>query len=475
MKKSSAALRYLLCAATGVALFSCKKKDAPADPGTPDTNQYVNDWIYQNMKSDYFWTDKLPASPDRSKDPETFFYDLLNRPDDRFSWIVPDYRTLVSSLNGVVKEAGYSVTLFLFGQSKLGAQIQYVKRNSPAEAAGLKRGDVFWAINGKEYSYASGADVDAFLSALEQNHTLRISKIIPGSDGRDSSTAPGNPIQLTVLEYAENPVYLDSVYEINGKKIGYFMYNFFTPDKGDSSLLYDNQMDAVFGRFKSKGITDLVLDLRYNPGGDSRSMLNLGSNIIKGFSPGKVFYRREYNKAISDQLVKDYGADFLVEKFTEKSNNIGNQLQHFVVLTSGATASASELLVNGLRPYMPVYLIGDTTYGKNVGSWTIYARNDRRNSWGLQPIVTKAFNSEGKSDYTNGFPPQQVLEEGFQMGVLGDIKEPMLYAALTHILGAAPARMAQSAAPARSTLQKVGASQQRRAYANQLIEQKPGQ
>lgn len=477
MNKSSVALRYLLCATTGMILFSCKKKDtAPDNPPGGDSNKYVNDWIYENMKSDYYWTDDIPASPDRTKDPETFFYSLLKNPDDRFSWIVPDYKVLLASLSGVTKEAGYSVTLFLHGQSKLGAQIQYVKRNSPAEAAGLKRGDVFWGINGREYGYSPNTgqgDVDAFLSALEENHTIRISKIVPASDGKDSSTAPGNPITLTVQEFAENPVYFDSVYEISGRKIGYFMYNFFAPDKGDSSFLYDNQVDAVFGRFKSRGITDLVLDLRYNPGGDARSTLNLGSNIVKGLSPGKVFYRREYNAAITEEITKELGAEYFTEKFSTEGNNIGNQLQNLIVLTSTTTASASELLINGLKPYMPVYLIGDTTYGKNVGSWTIWKNNDRKNKWGMQPIVTKAFNAEGKSDYSTGFAPDTRLFESFFLGTIGDIKEPMLYAALTRILGAAPARLSKTAAAPRRQLNAVGSSQQRKAYANKLLEQKP--
>ncbi|WP_158618067.1 S41 family peptidase [Chitinophaga lutea] len=467
------ALRYLLYTTTGMALFSCKKNKTAPDPGPQNDNKYVNDWIYESMKSDYYWTDNIPSNPDRTQAPGDFFYGLLKRPDDRFSWIVEDYKTLLASLSGVNKEAGYSVSLFLFGQSKLGAQIQYVKKNSPAEAAGLKRGDVFWGVNGKEYTYSSGADVDAFLSALEQNHTLRISKIIPGSDGKDSSTAPGNPINLTVAEFAENPVYLDSVYEINGKKIGYFMYNFFAPDKGDSSSLYDNQVDAVFGRLKARGVTSLVLDLRYNPGGDSRSTVNLASNIIKGFSADKVFFRREYNKTLTAEITKELGAGYFIQKFSAEANNIGNQLDQVVVLTSRSSASASELLINGLRPYMPVAIVGDTTYGKNVGSWSIYKTDDRRNTWGLQPIVTKSFNAEGKSDYTTGFVPDVVIKESFRMGTLGDVKEPLLYAALTRILGTPPARMAAGETTARSLLRFVGGSQQRKAYANQLIEQKP--
>src|SRR5690606_12002265 len=126
---------------------------------------------------------------------------------------------------------------------------------------------------------------------------------------------------------------------------------------------------------------------------------NLGSQIVKNYTANKLFFRREYNALLTQEFTEDYGEEFFKMNFTPEAGNIGNTLQNFIILTSTETASASELIINGLKPYMPVYIIGDTTAGKNVGSTTIYEENDLRNKWGMQPIITKAFNSQNQSDY----------------------------------------------------------------------------
>ncbi len=145
--------------------------------------------------------------------------------------------------------------------------------------------------------------------------------------------------------------------------------------------------------------------------------------------------------------IAQFGIESLRTKFTAEANNVGNQLTHFIILTSSGTASASELIINGLRPYMGVYLIGDTTEGKNLGSISFYEENDPLNKWGMQPIVSQAFNSLNQSDYTDGFAPDEKYVETLHVGVLGDVHEPMLAKALTRILGHAPARRAESTPP----------------------------
>lgn len=466
----------LLCVSAGVIFSSCKKKDA-TNPDQVNTNKYVNDWIYTNMKDYYYWTTSIPANPDRTQDPESFFYGLLKSPDDQYSWIQNNFEELLASLSGVQKEAGYGYTLFLHNQgTQLGAQVTYVKRGSPAQTAGLKRGDMFFQINGRDfpYSQASGSqNVNAFVSALGENHTLSVQQYYLTAGGEDSLGAARN-LTLNTVVFAENPVYLDSVYTIEGKKIGYLMYNFFSPDKGDSSFAYDNQVDAVFSKFKAQGVTDLILDLRYNPGGDQISTINLGSQIVKNYTANKLFFRREYNALLTTEFTRDYGADFFKMNFTSEAGNIGNNLQNFIILTSTETASASELIINGLKPYMPVYIIGDTTAGKNVGSTTIYEENDSKNKWGMQPIITKAFNSQGQSDYgLVGFKPDQRFFESFNLGVLGNTKEPLLNLALKKIVGAQWGRMAPAVQSSRTKVEKVGSSNMSRAFYQKMFERLP--
>jgi C-terminal processing protease CtpA/Prc len=115
-------------------------------------------------------------------------------------------------------------------------------------------------------------------------------------------------------------------------------------------------------------------------------------------------------------------------------NNLN--LGRLIVLTGEYTASASEQLINGLKAYMPVILIGKTTYGKNVSSLSIYEQNNPKNRWGMQPIVAKVFNSLGESDYTTGFEPDIELTElsVYDQSALGDTSELLLNAAISLIL-----------------------------------------
>ncbi|WP_282457663.1 S41 family peptidase [Chitinophaga sedimenti] len=142
-------------------------------------------------------------------------------------------------------------------------------------------------------------------------------------------------------------------------------------------------------------------------------------------------------------------------------------MQKFVVITSDHTASASELIINGLRPYMPVIIIGDTTYGKNVGSTTLYREGDRRNKWGLQPIITKAFNKNNQSDYTTGFAPDLVLKEDIDLKPFGDITDPLLAAALNKINGRV---VLPKMAPPRFNATPVSSSLDHKAFSYQLIQ-----
>jgi len=229
------------------------------------------------------------------------------------------------------------------------------------------------------------------------------------------------------------------VIHTNDKKIGYYIYNFFASGTTTNKEKYDDEMDAIFADFKSQGITDLILDLRFNSGGSEVSANNLASLIAPGINGSSVFFKRQYNEKITSEIMQDPSADeFLVSRFQEKGNNIGNQLVNSTVyvLTSSRTASASELIINGLRPYMNVVLIGDVTYGKNVGSVSLYAENDPKNKWGMQPIIVKAFNSLDQSDYSAGFNPDlENKDNNLFIFPLGDLRESMLAQTLGYITG----------------------------------------
>ncbi len=453
----------LSCFAIISVLFSSCKEEESTDPGI--SNNYVNEWIYGNMSFFYLWEDKIPPKGNLnfSQSPEKFFesvcyrYDKYLRPDgDRFSWIQDNYQDLIASLSGVSSdEIGFEYQLYLMekGSPYLIGEILYVKRNTPAEAAGLRRGQFFKKVNGtvltdKNYE---------LLFSLKGNY--KIIPLEPVYKGDKTDFVETNEIQLsTVSKYAENPVYLDSIYNIENSKIGYLVYNFFAGDEGDGSMKYDKQLADVFNRFKHNGVTDLVLDLRYNSGGSVLSSVYLASMLTKAFDTKNIFITKKYNKHLTalfeEILIKEKEDNFnyyFTDKILNPKNmvvaslpNIGQELQHLYILTGARTASASELIVNGLDPYMGEFitLLGDTTVGKNVGSFTIeegndiYEQNNTNNKWAMQPITFLSTNAFGESGSMAGLAPDIYNQDFiFPKKPLGDRGETLLSKAIANITG----------------------------------------
>lgn len=447
---------------------SCSSDDDGITKSDPKSPTYVNDWIYEQMGMYYLWNETLPSNPDKSLSPDKFFDTLLNK-SDRFSWIEDNYLDLMSSLSGVSSgDIGFEYVGYLIseGSDLVVGQIAYVKPNTPAQSAGLKRGDLFTKVDGVALTTTNWR---ALLSG--QNSTAQITFVDSEFVNQTNKTIG------KISKYAENPVYMDSTYTVGNKKIGYLVYNFFANDNGSGDRQYDLQLNKVFAGFKSKGITDLVLDLRYNSGGSMLSGVILSSLIVPDLSTDKVFSSVQFNSLYQAAYVKKYGAGSLTDKFMdkievnktkqEKLNNPGT-IKSLYVLTSSLTASASEMLINGLKPYMNVYLIGATTYGKNVGSYTIYDQeNSSTNKWGMQPIVLKYFNSNGTSDFEKGFTPdEELIDNNVHKFALGDLQEVMLQTAIQKITGVSGVRNAQADA---KLLQSQGSSVERKPWSNKGI------
>ncbi|MBX2895562.1 MAG: PDZ domain-containing protein [Cyclobacteriaceae bacterium] len=397
-------------------------------------NEYVNNWIETNMDFWYYWNTTMPSNPDKTLAPNLFFESLKNA-DDRFSWIQENYQELLNSLQGVNKEAGYEVALFRESadNTTVVAQLVYVKPASPAETAGLKRGDVITHINNQQLTTDN---YRSLLAATGNDHTITYRPL----DLANENFLPVQTTTLATVVYAENPNFLYKVFTHNNRKIGYYVYNLFSTGPTQGNTTYNTEMDNIFASFQSAGITDLIIDLRFNSGGAESATVNLASLIAKGVDNTKVFTYREYNALVTRAIKNDpdLGAGFLDVEFTSKSQNVGSLLTNsrVYILTGTRTASASELLINGLRPYMEVFLIGSTTVGKNVGSISVFDENNSRNTWGMQPIVTKSLNSLKESDYSNGFTPQiAIADNNLIVYPLGDERELLLSRALQEITG----------------------------------------
>ncbi|GAB3689191.1 S41 family peptidase [Spirosoma flavus] len=450
----------LLSVVATLLIASCRK---PADV-TPATDAQVNDWILSNMQTYYFWNDKLPANPDKSLAPSPFFYSLLydynkttNPERDRFSWIQESADQLKASLSGQSKTTGIEYRLFYRDQtqSSVGATVLYVSPGSPAAKAGIKRGDVITKVNGQSLS---GTNYSQLLNSNADSYTYGFATL-----KNNVLTDTDQTKQVTAVVLQEDPVLLDTTYTIGSKTIGYVVYNQFTPgaykSDGSTDNTYDQKLDAIFGKFKQKGVNEMVLDLRYNRGGYVSSATNLASLMGKNIDANKVFYSQKWNSNVMADRDKQSGAGWNNQKFLVKSTAIGSNLSRLYVLTTGSTASASELIINGLRPFMTVTTIGTTTVGKNVGSITI---SDKTGAikWGMQPITFKSANALGFTDYGAGFVPAvEVKEPLIGMKALGDLTEPLLSEAVFQISGTRTARRGVDA----DTQQSIGSSLDRKA------------
>jgi C-terminal processing protease CtpA/Prc len=392
-----------------------------------NTNTDVNTWIHENMTAYYLWTDKMPAiaKTNTSSNPMDYFYSILYdyKTTDRFSWIDSSSANLINQLNGINTVLGIRVSAFYTDDAKVNVAlvIAYVLKGSPAEKNGLKRGDIILSVDDQTVTSSN-------YNSVLQNQTLRLGL---GAYNNKVFSSTGKTVTVTKVELQTNPILQDTVINWAGKKVGYFAYLQFLTS-------FDDSLRAVFGRFKEKGVNELVIDLRYNGGGYVTNSDLLTTLMVKdlGTKVDKVMNKRLYNDAYTKEVIKQYGAAALLTNFKMEANNIGS-LNRVFVLTSTGTASASELIINNLKPFMNVILIGEHTYGKNVGSFTI-TDNAKRWNYGLQPITFKILNSQDQSDYgtVNGFLPDYALTDDIlPYKLLGDPNETYLNKAL-NIIGA---------------------------------------
>lgn len=411
---------------------SCQDREDPAPQVDPRSNTAVNQWIQEVMDQVYYWLDDIGNPIAQESDPEDYFESLLFRPTDRFSVIYPDFQELINSLNGIELEAGYEFILYRESaeSDNVIAQISYVKANSPAADAGLLRGDIIQTINGQQMTVDNFQEI---LGEISSTHTINYLRY----DEETEQYENAGDLELTPVQLAENPNFFDSIYTIENQKIGYVVYHFFAPGPGDNSTSYDQEMDAIFAEFKSEGIDHLIVDFRYNGGGFVSSAVNLASLIAPGVGEESVFSKTKYNSFLSQ--FDDF--QNVQTEFRTKEQNLGNTLSgnRVYFLTSRRTASASELIINGLRPYMDVFLIGDVTTGKNVGSIPFEDEENSDNSYGILPIVTQSFNSNDESDYTEGFTPNITVTENQERArQFGDVNELLLRTAIEQITGNPP-------------------------------------
>lgn len=425
-----------------VCLISCKDDDDPTpgtdpnpDPHSEATIQKANlnilDYTYYN----YLWNDKLPnrsifditAEPD----PEKFFAEKLrNKELDRWSYVTDEADKLFDSYEGKSTTYGYSLSRGeITGTGNYFVLVDFVYPDSPAEKAGIMRGDIIVLINGQDIYSGNYMDLVNSSSITLQMGIIEDNKL----------KITDRKVSMQSVDMTLNPVNTYKVIDKGQKKIGYLCYTDFTSGS-------ETKLVAAFTELKSQGITDLVLDLRYNGGGADVTSQELASMLVpadKIEDKENYFLTQRWNNNYMNYY-KQKGDD-LNYYFVRTGINMGfPDKTKLYILTSQNTASASEALIAGLMPYLDVVLIGETTHGKYCGAALIQfgvdsegeVTDEALSSWAISLVVFKFANKEGLTDFSSGLRVNHYAVEDWQnLLPFGDENDPLVAKAIEVITG----------------------------------------
>ncbi|WP_286803542.1 MULTISPECIES: S41 family peptidase [Sphingobacterium] len=450
--------RLAILALTGLFVFSCKK-DTPKPEPEPEPEpvkrteaQLIKDDIYKYYKLYSLWDKSIP---DYTSDPSQFtdkygsadlVLDALKKmtpahaayPNgvfDRFSYMegLDGYNTGATASGRLKMDTndGYGIYVQLGTEDGKTAQpiIYFVEGGSPAQKAGFRRSDFITAVNGdSDYSIAvtcttTGCSInDASardkmmnkLNAALDAGTLKLQ--VKHQDGTTTTK------DLTYANgYTIDPIYKDSVYTYNGNNVGYLALSSF--EEIENNNVNQQKIDAAFEKFQTQQIKSLIVDLRYNGGGYVDASAYVADKIGGAITKGKLMLTYEVNDYI--KATPSINKMFQDTKFEGKSNL---NLSKVYFLVSDRTASAAEMIINVLKPYLQVQIIasGTRTYGKPVGFFEQVVQK-KVSFW---PVSFLLKNSAGFSDYWDGLVPDKKDITDYVFLDVGDKKETMLATAL---------------------------------------------
>lgn len=434
-------------------LTGCHKNVTPEEEKQPEESSvyYVN-WFGQTIMGTYYlWNQEISSAlteweTEMETDPIEKVQAIRYKA-DRWSMMTDDIESFTSSVAGVYKTTGFDFMLTWDAtRTHIVGIVTFTYANSPARQAGLKRGDIFSKVNGEYMTLDNYVDI--------------LTESIYGNDSFKLTLYDGRTVTLIPVEMEEDAVNEVSVLEVGDKKVGYLHFTSFT-------LLSLKGLMEAFAEFKAAGIDELVLDLRYNGGGYVTTCNVLASAIapLDVVNGGKVFSRDIMNSILTDAwgedpacFKADYGAIQVNDdglKVKCPAAEVNSNLSRLYVLVSPDSASASESLICGLKPYMDVVVIGEQTHGKfcagfiiDAAEWfddvqdqlgyTVYSKGRRQvKNWGIYVMYARYADCNGVTiSMPDGIKPDIELEDspldGFQ---LGDPGETLLACALAHMNG----------------------------------------
>ena len=367
---------FILFWMIGMITYSCVK-DKPESLNLPDYS--INEYTYQLLKGEkwYLWVDSMNlVAPDSTISPEQYLDTLLYKKRDKWSFMMDATTYDQEFSQGIYTGYGFLALLDNNGY----VRVAMVFTNSPFGEAGIKRGNKLISINGNDAATLYNSDQWSSLLSGSNQHTF----IIEDNNGNQHSYL------LTKAEIKQNTVTHYEVLTVNNIKTGYLVFHTFIQPSVD-------ELNAVFSYFNQQNVTQLILDLRYNTGGQldvAQQLLNLIAGIKEN---GKLCSTMEYNAYKSDLNSSEY--------FSNIKNAIS--IQKVIAITTSMTASASELVINDLKPYLEVKTVGTKSDGKPVGM-----RVFRYKDWVEAPITFKNVNANNEGDYYNGLPVDSEIADG---------------------------------------------------------------
>ena len=363
-------------------LSSCKKDVTPAIT-TPTVAEEARDYLYTIMNDYYLWYDLMPVVVKTDyEDPYTLMDAMEYKTLDKWSFVLT-YDEYVNMNQGAFVGHGISMGLDSISQTVRIAQIYNL---SPLYSLGVRRGWIVKKINGIDLlPIFVNRDNDAYNNAIgPSTDGLTNTFLFQTPEGKDST------ITSAKASFTLNTVIFADTLHLKSGITGHLVFDQFIPPS-------NNELQTAFAYFSQNNIKDLIVDLRYNGGGDLNVLTNLASYVAGAAQVNKPFLTLTFN----DKNTASNGTYYF------KTVNSPLSLSRVIVITTGGTASASEDLINGLKPIMDIHTIGETTNGKPVGMVPFAYQTD----YMFFPITFSLVNSTGQGDFFNGFAPDKYVPD----------------------------------------------------------------